>query len=996
MKPMRMTVVLMILMNHGLFAQSMIPPDRRIDWNPGIPGGIPDYPEGVDAADYGASGDGITDDTGAIQNAIDACGNMATSLRQTDPSAGLAVYLPAGTYLISGRLNLNFSGIVLRGDGPDRTRIRFDSTNAGTAIIGIFSTGGSYNQYIRNITGGAVKGSKTVTLDNAAGFTEGSIWLFDQLNDGDIVTHIGGGGAATWCSRENGTRAMGQIVRISAVDGNAVSFEPSLYLDYNPGLSPQAMNFTRRPIFDSGIEDLSVETIGNKATNNIIMDVGAFNWIRNVESVNSNEDHVSCLYNYRSEIRDSYFHHASSHMGGHGYGVKLGLASTACLVENNIFYHLRHSLMTCWGAAGNVIGYNYSAYVFMRYEDYEWACSDLIGSHGAYPVMNLFESNYGQMIDNDYYWGTSGYQVYFRNRSAGYQHDKENRFLAVTLEKGCLFGTVIGNVLGVPVDNYPSLPYYEIEGTITTSQTPAVYRLGYTSVSDGDPAGNDSQVKATLLRHGNFDFVTGNVIWDPEIGGHDLPASFYLTSKPGFFGEQPWPCIGPDVSPVINKLPAQIRFEQLFTGTPKPPSNCVAESNAPGEIDITWRDHAVSETGFCIERSPDGVTFQEIALFAGLNDPYLTHRYTDSGLMTNTTCHYRICAYNEHGRSGYTNIATATTDDGLEPVPVVLCRFDGNFADSSCNHYPGQDYGGPVFGAGVHGQAIDLDGYDDYTGYNWDSPIEGPDQSFTLAAWINARDLTGCRWIFGEHYGYHNFNFGLDEGQIYFGWRYYNSIGEIKTYYLKTFESLLPDHFCHIAATYHAQSKTASIFLNGIRVRYDMTSQPFGIRDVHTLYIGRGTKINTPEYFDGFIDEARIYNAALSCSEIAMLATLQVNLQIKIFLEGPYNTGTMTTGLRSGAYIPLQSPYDATVVSVLPDNTVDWIQVELRTLADGSGENYTKSAFLRSDGMIVDLHGSDCLSITAPEGNYYIAVRHRNHLAVMSVEPVHLQEAAAQ
>ncbi|MBN2102513.1 hypothetical protein JW835_00565 [bacterium] len=984
---------LIILTGFGIIAQDIIPEDRRIDWNPGIPGGIPGYPVGVNAVDFGAVGNGIIDDTQAIQNAINACGAMAVTARASDPDAGYAIYLPAGTYLTTNRLNLNHSGIVLRGDGPNQTRIQFNSENTSTAIIGIFSTGGSYTQYIKNIIDGAVKGSTSVVLDEATGVTEGSIWLFDQLNDGEIVTHIGGGGAATWCSRENGTRAMGQIVQITAVNGNTVSFEPPLYLDFNASLSPQAMNFIRRPIFNSGIEDLCIEQIGSNARNNLTLETGAFNWIRNIESINSNEDHVSCLYNYRSTIRDSYFHHASSHMGGHGYGVKLGLTSTACLVENNIFYYLRHPLMTCWGAAGNVVAYNYSAYVFMRYEDYEWACSDLIGSHGAYPVMNLFESNWGQMIDNDYYWGTSGYQVYFRNRSAGYQHNKENRFLAVTFEKGNLYGSVIGNVLGVPVDNYPSLPYYEIEGIETTSQTPAIYRLGYLSVSDGDPDDNDPQVKATLLRHGNYDFVTKQVFWDPEIPNHNLPTSLYLQSKPGFFGEQSWPCIGPDVSPMINKLPAQLRFEQNYPDSPRKPSNLVAEAVSSTEVTLTWQDHAISEIGFIIERSPDGVTFQEITTFAGLNDNYLIHHYVDSGLSASTAYCYRICAYNDHGHSDYTNIASAITDDGSSVGPVLFCRFEDSIADSSDHAYPAQASGDPDFTNGVSGRAINLDGDGDCVAFNWDNPIEGSDQSFTLAAWVNPRNITGNRWVFGEHYGYRNFIFGLNQGQITIKWRYTDHSGEIGTYMLKSYENLIPGQYHHIAAVYNAQSKTVSMFLNGSRIRYDIASQPFGIRSVNTLYIGRGTEINTVEYFDGRIDETKIYDVALSPSEVEMLAILQVNLQIKIFLEGPYGTGSMETGLQTGDHLPLRSPYDDEEVISFPDNIVDWMQVELRTSADGSGDIYTKSAFLKNDGCVVDTDGSDTVTVEAPEGNYYIVVRHRNHLAIMSNQPFHLSSS---
>lgn len=81
-----------------------------------------EYPVG-DVRRYGATGDGITDDTTALQDALDS---------STD------VYIPAGVYLVSSRLTVQDGGSI-RGDGISFTTgsvIKVaDSTNLTTSVI---------------------------------------------------------------------------------------------------------------------------------------------------------------------------------------------------------------------------------------------------------------------------------------------------------------------------------------------------------------------------------------------------------------------------------------------------------------------------------------------------------------------------------------------------------------------------------------------------------------------------------------------------------------------------------------------------------------------------------------------------------------------------------------------------------------------------------------------------------------------------------------------
>ena len=115
----------------------------------------------------------------------------------------------------------------------------------------------------------------------------------------------------------------------------------------------------------------------------------------------------------------------------------------------------------------------------------------------------------------------------------------------------------VGNVFGQP----GLAGVYELNN-VSCSNQPAAYKLGYNNDGDCDPAGNDPQVASTLLRHGDFEYFTGSLVWDPAIPDHDLPDSYYLTSKPSFFGDLRWPAFGSDLAPVIGVLPARHCFEQ--------------------------------------------------------------------------------------------------------------------------------------------------------------------------------------------------------------------------------------------------------------------------------------------------------------------------------------------------------------------------------------------------------------------------------------------------
>lgn len=112
--------------------------------SPIVPGSVVvTTPAWVSVKSYGATGNGTTDDTAAINNAINAVG----------AAGGGVVYFPQGTYLTSGTLTIAYDGVRLVGDGKGNTTIKpVTGANFDVIATGIPATSGAAG-FIRNHIG---------------------------------------------------------------------------------------------------------------------------------------------------------------------------------------------------------------------------------------------------------------------------------------------------------------------------------------------------------------------------------------------------------------------------------------------------------------------------------------------------------------------------------------------------------------------------------------------------------------------------------------------------------------------------------------------------------------------------------------------------------------------------------------------------------------------------------------------------------------------------
>jgi len=133
-----------------------------------------------------------------------------------------------------------------------------------------------------------------------------------------------------------------------------------------------------------------------------------------------------------------------------------------------------------------------------------------------------------------------------------------------------------------------------------------------------------------------------------------------------------------------------------------------------------------------------------------------------------------------------------------------------------------------------------------------------------------------------------------------------------------------------------------------------------------------------------------------------------VNLSVRVHLGGPYDpdTGLMGDGLRALGLVPTTEPYtglgyahtggggETTTAPVLAasgsDAIVDWVVIELRDAVEPALVVVSRCALLQRDGDVVDVDGQSPLELAVPSGNYFVAVRHRNHLPAMTLTSVAL------
>jgi hypothetical protein len=370
--------------------------------------------------------------------------------------------------------------------------------------------------------------------------------------------------AFSWFCRLD--RPTGEVKQIDHISGNTIFFTTPIHISYRTSHTAQVSYYGYAHTQNAGVESLTV--IGGDQ-GNIRFQWCASCWAKSIENTVWHDEGFAVESSFRVEIRESYVHDAAwAQPGGAGYAISLSTASAEVLVENSISFMANKVMVARCAGAGSVFGYNYVDDGYINTNN-AWIEIGLNASHMVGPHHVLFEGNYGFNWDSDKTHGSAIYHTIFRNQLRGVRRDFNDAGTSSNGPKRCVgvayysyWHSFVGNVLGAS----GQMSGWVYQNTTGLLGPPGIWMLGW---DDWSPYPVDAQVVATTLRHGNFDYLTNTVTWDPTNANHTLPPSLYLSQKPAFFNAgigYVWPWVDPTATPPLRgALPSKARFD---AGTP--------------------------------------------------------------------------------------------------------------------------------------------------------------------------------------------------------------------------------------------------------------------------------------------------------------------------------------------------------------------------------------------------------------------------------------------
>lgn len=190
---------------------------------------------------------------------------------------------------------------------------------------------------------------------------------------------------------------------------------------------------------------------------------------------------------------------------------------------------------------------------------------------------------------------------------------------------------------------------------------------------------------------------------------------------------------------------------------------------------------------------------------------------------------------------------------------IAHYTFDGNANDSAGSNN-GTANGGPTYVAGKLGQAMSFDGIDDYVTANASS-FPTANASRTVTGWIKSSNRSQSAVVLSYGNSSYTFytSFGGGGGRI--------STAEGSLFSVAGSTNLADDVWHHFAIVHDSTGPVQRVYIDGVE---NITgANTYSTNNDPTAYIGNRASLNRP--FSGSLDDLRVYNRALTASEVSEL-----------------------------------------------------------------------------------------------------------------------------
>ena len=306
------------------------------------------------------------------------------------------------------------------------------------------------------------------------------------------------------------------------------------------------------------------------------------------------------------------------------------------------------------------------------------------------------------------------------------------------------------------------------------------------------------------------------------------------------------------------------------TQAPSAPASLTATPGA-NRVDLSWPASTdnVGVTGYRVERCQGAActTFAELGQSSGTT-------YSDTGLAAATTYRYRVRATDAAGNlGGYSPIASATTQ-AVNGALVAAYGFNAGsgttLADSSGHGLNGTVSGAAWTASGKYGGALSFNGSSNYVDLGNASPWSLA-SSATWSAWVYATGTpaddgqivaksggsgsAGWQLKTSPDTGPHTFAVAVSPDGKSSVQRYSTTVRQLNTWY-------------YVAGVYDAATRSLHIYVNGVLDDGVLRGTVPASQVAPTTVNANVGRRSGGFYFQGRIDELRVYNAALSQAQI--------------------------------------------------------------------------------------------------------------------------------